>query len=712
MRGAGKTYIGALGAAALGWTFLDADDYFVEQTGKTVTDFVTANGWPAFRETEAGHLKTFLRDHATGYVISLGGGIVETPSARETLAKYARAGGPVVHVTRPIEDIARYLEALADTTSRPAWGEPIADVFTRRKPWFKQCSLYDFHNTYNTSLTAPSSDGLRAEVARFFKFVTGIDTNRPRLSRANPTAFLSLTFPDVSIALESIDEISAGADAIELRVDLLSESGSAAKLNPSYAYVASQVMLLRQHTTLPIVYSVRTAAQGGASPDDKPEEYLELVNLGLRLACEYVDLEVALPEDKLALIVNNKHESHIIASWHDWSGAMKWDSDEVQEKLALCARIGDVAKIVGKATSAHDNTVLSAFVAGYASQPNSKPLLAINMGAEGQLSRILNPILTPITHEKLPVRAAPGQLTAKQINQARHLIGQLPARKFFLFGTPIAHSVSPALHNAGFEVLGLPHVYGRHETGEFDAGALEVLNDPEFGGASVTIPLKLDIIPHLGSISKEAEAIGAVNTVIVQQVDGKRSLHGDNTDWQAIHLLASAGLPSNAPPPSQLKGLVIGAGGTCRAAVYALHQLGVSTIYLFNRTRANADKLKASLPSEYNVEVVESLSALPSAPSVIVSTVPGDSLTLDSSSPGIPIDDSLLAATHGGVAIDMAYKPRMTPLLKLAEAKQGWTAVPGVEILCEQGYKQFEAWTAKRAPKRAMHDAVMAKYNA
>lgn len=711
MRGAGKTYIGALGAAALGWSFLDADDYFVEQTGKNVTDFVAANGWPAFRETEASHLEAFLRDYPTGHVISLGGGVVETASARETLAKYSAAGGPVVHVTRPIEDISRYLDALADTTSRPAWGEPIAEVFKRRKPWFKECALYDFHNTYNTSLTAPSSDGLRAEVSRFFKFVTGLDDNRPHLSRANPTAFLSLTFPDVSVALDMIDEISEGSDAIELRVDLLSESGQA-EGTPSHAYVASQVMLLRQATSLPIVYSVRTKAQGGAFPDGKPDEYFELVRLGLRLACEYVDLEVALSEKQLATVTEQKNESLIIASWHNWSGDMKWDGDEVQEKLAVCSRIGDVAKIVGKAVTAHDNTMLAAFVAGYAAQAESKPLLAINMGAEGQLTRILNPILTPVTHEKLPAKAAPGQLTAKQITQARHLIGQVPARNFYLFGTPIAHSVSPVLHNAGFQQLGFPHVYGRHETGQFDTAALDVLKDADFGGASVTIPLKLDVISHLDTVSDEAQAIGAVNTVIVRNIDGKRTLHGDNTDWQAIRLLAQKGLPSNAPRASELKGLVIGAGGTCRAAIYALHKLGARTIYLFNRTRANADKLKAALPAEYGVQVVDSLDALPEAPSVIVSTVPGDSLTLDKDASGIIITEALLAAAHGGVAIDMAYKPKMTPLLKLAEAQQGWTAVPGVEILCEQGYRQFEAWTGKRAPQKAMHDAVMAKYDA
>ncbi len=76
----------------------------------------------------------------------------------------------------------------------------------------------------------------------------------------------------------------------------------------------------------------------------------------------------------------------------------------------------------------------------------------------------LNSTFTPVTHALLPTKAAPGQLSFAQIQTALHLLGQLPAQRFFLFGTPITHSMSPTLHNTAFEALSLPHKYELLET--------------------------------------------------------------------------------------------------------------------------------------------------------------------------------------------------------------------------------------------------------
>jgi pentafunctional AROM polypeptide len=332
------------------------------------------------------------------------------------------------------------------------------------------------------------------------------------------------------------------------------------------------------------------------------------------------------------------------------------------------------------------------------------------MGAMGQLSRVLNPVLTPITHAALPSRAAPGQLTAQEVMQARSLIGLLPPQKFWLFGSPIAASVSPTLHNTGFGVLGFPHEYGRCEAATITDAVKETLADPAFGGASVTIPLKLDIMPLLNEVSEHARTIGAVNTVIVRTgEDGQRELHGDNTDWMAIEEAARANLnPALAAGKDGLTTLVIGAGGTCRAAIYALHALGSRRIILFNRTLANAEKVAASFPAEYGIVVADDLAKLPAAPAVVVSTVPGASLTTEQGGEGIYLPPSVLTA-KGGVAIDMAYKPHQTALLQAAE-KAGWAPVTGIEILCLQGFRQFTLWTGKPAPKHAMRKAAMEQY--
>jgi pentafunctional AROM polypeptide len=711
MRGAGKTWVGEVAASALGWDLIDADVFMkAELGGQELGAFVAEKGWPAFREEEARILKELMEKHSERTIISLGGGVVEKAENREALAKYAKTKGPVVHVVRPVEEVMAFLE----TTSRPAYGESNIDVYNRRAPWFAECSNFQFfnhtqlqHAPVPTSYPSINTQSDRSEVARFFNFVVGQSLNRPTtLAPPRRSTFLSLTFPELTPALPFLDEITAGADAIELRVDLLSEDHQpvTSPKVPSSAYVSLQLAGLRQATPLPIVFSVRTKSQGGMFPDDAEKEYFALLDLAVRSGCEYVDVEVGFPEKSLAAFVERKGKSHVIASWHNWSGSMRWDGKEVEEKFALCARYGDVAKLVGKANTLDDNFSLRSFVSK-ATSKSSVPFLAINMGAAGQLSRVLNTVLSPITHPLLPSRAAPGQLSFAEIQRTRHLIGEIPAGQFYLFGSPIAHSMSPILHNTGFDVLGLPHRYSLVETDIVNPEIKDVLASPDFGGANVTIPLKLDIIPFLDTISEHAKVIGAVNTVIPStRADGSRELKGDNTDWIAIHDLAKARLAGHSSKDST--GLVIGAGGTCRAAIYALHQLGLGTIYLFNRTRANAEKVVASFPSSYNIVVVDSLlptsfTASPSPPSVIVSTVPG------SSSVELP---KTLLGSKGGVVIELAMKPFKTSLLQMAEGVEGWSSVPGLSILVAQGAAAFELWTGVRAPVVSMEKKAWEKY--
>jgi pentafunctional AROM polypeptide len=720
MRGAGKTYIGRMAASVLEGEYTDADDIFAEHTKMSVSDYVAANGWPAFRQTETDLLERFVKEKKGNHVIGLGGGIVESEGARKALMEHVSNGGIVVHVTRELEAIEGYLDSIGNTAVRPNWGESFAEVFKRREPWYQQCSNYEFFNTLEP-LAGQSTEGhhraMRGECGRFFRFVSALDGNRPRLGEDTPTTFLSLTFPDIRPALDKMAELTEGADAVEFRVDLLSETGKAPTSPglPSVEYVAKQLSMIRLVTSLPIVYSVRSKEQGGFALSDKSDAYLEMVQLGIRLGCEYVDLEVAWPGALLDKVSKGKKNSHIIASWHDWTGSMAWDGDIVKDKYDQCSNYGDVVKIVGTAESISDNSTLSLFAAKVNAIPGARPLLAINMGATGQLSRITNLILTPITHPALPSRAAPGQLSAREINTARSLIGLLPPKKFFLFGKPISASVSPTLHNTGFDILGLPHQYERYETDTDDEGLLRILKSDDFGGASVTIPLKLKIMPHLDSISEDAKVIGAINTIIPSRINGKRILRGENTDWQAIKEACQIHLT-----PSQLTSftaLVIGAGGTCRAAIYAMHNLGAERILLYNRTPANAESVASSFPTSYSIQTISSLDNLPTQPSIIVSTVPGDSLTTKPDTEGIQFNpDTLLGGRGGGegggggVVVDMAYRPYMTPLLQSAEGRKGWGVVSGVEILCLQGFRQFEAWTGKGAPKGKIRKAVLEEY--
>ena len=707
MRGSGKTHIGELAALSLGWPFLDADHHFEKKYQVGVKEFVAKNGWPAFREAETETLKELLKDCSTKHVISLGGGIVETPAARDVLKAYSKKG-PIVHIARDIEEVVAYLGA---ETARPAYGEPIEDVYNRRAPWYSEVCNFEFSN--NTK-DGPDPKAVVQEVSRFFNHVTGQSPNyAPNLNRGKNSYFLALTYPDIRLALPHIDEITTGVDALELRVDLLRDQDSFNKIGPhipSKAYVASQLATLRLATSLPIVFTVRTVSQGGAFPDTAEAEAFELLDLAVRAGVEYIDVEISWSAKRISGLISNRGQTKVIASWHDWSGKLAWDGTEVKQKYQDADKFGDIIKIVGKANSFEDNLTLHSFVKKVTVAPGSKPVLAINMGVAGQMSRILNSTFSPVTHPLLPNKAAPGQLSFKEIQTALTLIGQLPPQKYYLFGTPISQSPSPTLHNTGFETLGLPHKYETLETKDVGEQIKAAITAPEFGGASVTIPFKLDVIPLLDSLSPEAKTIGAVNTIIpVVKPDGSRTLHGDNTDWQGIREAVLSRLPTKVTQPDA--GLIIGAGGTSRAAIHALQSLGTKKIYLFNRTRSSAQALVDAFP-DAKVELVESLGSWSgSPPTIVVSTVPAPATTTEQNVTGsVYLPESIFEA-HSGVVVDMAYKPAETPLLALAKVVgKGWQSVRGVEVLLEQGYVQFELWTGRRAPKKAIAEAVLRKY--
>lgn len=738
MRGSGKTHIGTVAANFLSYTFLDADAVFETHYQTSVRSYVHDKGWPAFRSAETSLLRKLIAEHPTGHVISLGGGIVETEEAREVLKKYGREqGGIVVEIVREVDEVVKYLSA---ETERPAYGEEIADVYKRREPWFGECSTHQFINytgllqhRSNQSLdqnkvesASPTGEQYLAEVARFFRHVSGQTINAARnVEKYKRSYFLSLTYPDITPALPHIDELTIGADAIELRVDLLrspKDTETRGLYIPPTPYVVEQLAALRQKSSLPIVFTVRTVSQGGSFPDGAEDEAFALFDVAARMGCEYIDIELVWNEARIKEFAKRKGHAQIIASWHDWSGNMKWDSDEVKSLYTRAADLGSIVKLVGKATSFSDNLTLRSFVSSVESSKDAKPLIAINTGYEGQLSRILNSTLTPITSPLLPHAAAPGQLSFPQIQSSLHTIGLLPSLSFYIFGSPISASPSPTLHNAGFAKLGLPHKYERSETPTVDESLKKLVRGETFGGASVTIPHKLAVIPLLDELTSHAQAIGAVNTIIPirpssSSLSAPQKLVGDNTDWIGIRNCIIARLPpslagANAPSAA----LVIGAGGTARAALYALHHLKIPRIYLYNRTLSSAEALRDAFPG-YGIEVITSLDSLApdgASPTVVVSTVPGSATTLGSSSTasaGLLLTKTIFSASQG-VVVDMAYKPSETPLLRLAKdvASGRWAVARGLDVLLEQGCAQFELWTGKKCPRGIVSEKVLEYY--
>ncbi|KYK53925.1 hypothetical protein DCS_08304 [Drechmeria coniospora] len=184
-----------------------------------------------------------------------------------------------------------------------------------------------------------------------------------------------------------------------------------------------------------------------------------------------------------------------------------------------------------------DNFHLDSFKARM-SAAHKTPLIAINMGAPGRLSRVLNGFLTPVSHPCLPEVAAPGQMSAAEIWQGLTLLGEVKPLSFYLVGTPISQSRSPALHNSLFQRTGLPHRYELRETNQ-EIDFRSMLQSDGFGGASVTIPLKQQVTKIVDALTPAAKKIGAVNTVVplddhIRDPKCPRRFLGDNTDWKGI----------------------------------------------------------------------------------------------------------------------------------------------------------------------------------
>ncbi|AMD18942.1 HBR041Wp [Eremothecium sinecaudum] len=689
MRAAGKSTLSSWCAAALGYKLVDLDIEFQKHyDNRTVKEFVAENGWEAFRTKETEIFKGLIDSHGDdGYVFSTGGGIVENKEARDLLQEFSKSGGVVLHLQRDIDKTIAHLQV--DPT-RPAYAENIRNVWERREAWYHSTSNYTFYSPH--CLNEAEFQNLERVFTEYIKRLCGVSSiNLPK----QRSAFVCLTFPDLEQHVDKLEEITYGCEAVELRVDLLKTH------EPSF--VTKQLSILRISTnSLPIIFTVRTKSQGGSFPDNDFDAMSKLFDIALKANVEFIDMELNLPLFIQKKLLKQKGRTKIIGSFHDFPAEFPWDHPEWQKRFEQAAALEvDVVKFVGTPRSFDDNLKLEQFRAAHA----DRPLIAINMTEVGKITRVLNTLLTPVTSELLPSSSAPGQVTLPEINRLYTALGGIVRKEFYIVGTPIGHSMSPILHRSGYEVLGLPHEFSKFESDSAEDVNRKLLSKSNLGGLAVTIPLKRDIMKYLDEFSDSAKAIGAVNTVIPLS-NGK--LLGDNTDWIGIkNSLIYHNVPEHV---DGVAGLVIGSGGTSRAAIYALHNLRCSKIFLVNRTISKLQVLKDDMPTECNLHIIESLEDIKTIIEpigIIVSCVPADA----------PMDSSLLEkvqrllAMNKGIAfkptlLDAAYKPRITPVMQLAKEMYNWQTVPGTEMLVHQGVAQFELWNKTKAPFKIMHDTV------
>lgn len=270
-----------------------------------------------------------------------------------------------------------------------------------------------------------------------------------------------------------------------------------------------------------------------------------------------------------------------------------------------------------------------------------------------------------------------------------------------VIGWPVWHSRSPAMHNAAFAALGMPD--WRYQRLPIAPGLFaettRALGPAGFLGANVTIPHKEAALALADEASHSARAIGAANTLSFGP-DG--ALAAENTD--APGLIAS--LPES---PSGLRAMVLGAGGSARAAVWALLDSGASEVSVWNRNLARAQALAAQLGARAVAEPVEADLLINCTP-VGLPADSGAQQVQRSASELTTLNQLGLTLDQVGkyrYVIDLAYRDGTTPLLAVA-SRHGSTVVDGLQVLVAQGALSFQLWTGRRAPLAVMRRAAEA----
>ena len=268
-----------------------------------------------------------------------------------------------------------------------------------------------------------------------------------------------------------------------------------------------------------------------------------------------------------------------------------------------------------------------------------------------------------------------------------------------VFGHPIAHTASPAMHNAAFDRFGMNWRYLAFDVDPARlGGALHGIADLNFAGVNLTVPHKILALDIVDEVDKQARLLGAVNTVIV---DG-HELHGFNTDGYGFvrGLREDFGL--------ELRGrrvLILGAGGAGRALAIQAAMDGAAAIFLANRTVSKAfqvvGEIRKIVPHAFTV-------ALPLQPAHIAKHLDEVDLVVNATSIGLGDDASPIPAqilTPDLFVLDLIYRP--TRLLREA-ASAGCTVSDGETMLLHQGAAAFTLWTGQPAPVEVMQEALQA----
>lgn len=275
-------------------------------------------------------------------------------------------------------------------------------------------------------------------------------------------------------------------------------------------------------------------------------------------------------------------------------------------------------------------------------------------------------------------------------------------RLFGIFGHPLDHTLSPAMQEAAFEQIGWKAHYLVFDLSlQGFRKAMTGLSRFPVEGFNLTVPYKQTVISYLKTLTPEAKAVGAVNTVFRKG----RGWAGTNTD---VHGFLTSLQKEGKFDPSGKNSLVLGAGGASRAVVYGLASRRAKKIRIAARRKNRAGILARDFHRLFPKTVFEVLDWSPEA---LKQGMLDSGLVVNATSAGLknenPVPARVIPAARENKALffDLIYDPSPTPFLKAA-AQKGHRTLGGLGMLLFQGAKAFELWTGKKAPAGIMRKAL------
>lgn len=416
------------------------------------------------------------------------------------------------------------------------------------------------------------------------------------------------------------------------------------------------------------------------------EQRMSILREAIIAGADYVDLEV-----DIAKSVPRYGDTKRVISYHNFEET-PLDLNEIYEQIAACDP--DIVKIVTMANFQEDNIRILELV-----RSANIPTVGFCMGEFGITSRILcGQFGSPFTYAGFSRNRemAPGQLTYAEVRNLYRFNKITQDTKIFaVVGDPVAHSMSPLLHNAALRKVGFDGVYLplRIPEGTLTT-TLKELERLNISGYSITIPHKQEALQATDISDNESEEIGAVNTLFHKG----GQWHATNTDCDAIEQTVLAGLkniPKLTGGLSDKRVLILGAGGAARAAVQAMLRNN-ARVTITNRSRQRGQQLASEMEcgflqwenrSTEEYQVLINCTSVGMHPNVDETPFPGHWLR------------------ESTLVFDTVYNPENTFLLKQAR-ERGCETASGVEMFVHQAAGQFAIFTGQPAPREYMEETM------